>query len=417
MRTKGLVRLTVLAAVALVAAVLAAPAMAAPGDDFTCRSSAASISLLGSAPLEPVVANNAQDPCRSEDKSNNDPTEAGTATVGALQAQTVATDDGVVATARAADLVVNLGGVLVGVEGINAEAAYSCATGIPVGRSSSNVAKVTILGGEINLPEAGKPATIDLGAVLKIHLNKRTVVGTRIVQQAVVIESALLNTKIVLAEAAVDSKGKCPAGSGTPTTPQSTGGQTIFLPSPYVAGLNTGGIVPGSCVSEPKTIRVRGRGIAEVRFTLDGKRIKTVRNSQDSSITVDPSKLGVGSHRLKAVVIYQRKVVKNKTLSVVFRICAPSDVDVPLTSVFSKCVVVKVTASRAGKVFVGVYSGKQSRRAFGQKLLTFTAPGSKTICMPVPKRARNFDPRTTRAFAVAVVRINGKIVTRPIQVA
>jgi hypothetical protein len=415
--SKGLLRLLVMAAVAMVAAAVAAPAMAAPGDAFSCRATAASIALLGGAPLEPVVANNPQDPCRSEDKSNADPTQAGTASVGALQAQTVAADDGVIASARAADLVVNLGGVLVGVEGINATAAYSCSTGTPVGTSSSNVAKVTILGGEINLPDPSKPAKIDLGAVLTIYLNKRTVVGTRIVQQAVVIESKLLNTTIVLAEAAVDSKGQCPAGSGTPTTPQSTGGQTIFLPSPYVAGINTGGFVPGACVSEPKTIRVRGRGIKQVQFSLDGKRVKTVNGSQDSSYTIDPDTLSVGSHRLKAVVIYQRRVIKNKTLSLSFRRCAPSGVDVPLTANFGKCVVVKVTASRAGKVFVGVYSGKQSRRAFGQKLLTFTAPGTKSICMPVPNRARNFDPRTTRAFATAVVRINGKIVTRKLQVA
>jgi len=413
--SRGLVRLLVMAAVALVAAAVAAPAMAAPGDAFACRASAASIALLGGAPLEPVVANNQQDPCRSEDKSNGDPTEAGTASVGALQAQTVATDDGVVASARAADLVVNLGGVLVGVEGINAEAAYSCAMGTPVGRSSSTVAKVTILGGEVNLPDPSKPAKIDLGAVLTIHLNKRTVVGSRIVQQAVVIESKLLNTTIVLAEVAVDSKGQCPTGSGTPTTPQSTAGQTIFLPSPYVAGLNTGGIVPGACVSGTRTIRVRGRGIKQVQFILDGKRVKTVNGKQDASFTLDPDTLSVGSHRLKAVVVYQRRTIKNKQLSMVFRRCAPSGVDVPLTANFGKCVMVKIAASRAGKVFVGIYSGKQSRRAFGQKLLTFTGPGTKTICMPVPNRARNFDPRTTRAFATAVVRINGKIVTRKIQ--
>jgi hypothetical protein len=406
-----------MAAVAMVAAALAAPAMAAPGDPFSCRASAASIQLLGGSLSEPVVANNAGDPCRSEDQSNGNPNLAGTATVGALQAQTTATDDGVASSARAADLVVSLGGVKIGVEGINAEAAYSCATGVPVGVSSSNVAKLTVLGSVINIPDPSKPLTIDLSPILAIHLNKRTVVGSRIVQQAVVIESKLLNTKIVLAEAMVDSKGQCPAGSGTPTTPQSTGGQTIYLPSPYVAGLNTGGIVPGACVSEPKTIRVRGRGIKQVQFTLDGKRVKTTNNSQDSSFTIDPDTLAVGSHRLKAVVIYQRKVIKNKTLSMAFRRCAPSGVDVPLTSNFGKCVVVKVTASRAGKVFVGVYSGKQSRRAFGQKLLSFTGPGTKSICMPVPNRAKNFDPRTTRAFATAVVRINGKIVTKKIQVA
>jgi hypothetical protein len=407
----------VMAVALAVAATLAAPAMAAPGDAFTCRASAASIQLLGGALSDPVVANNPGDPCRSQDASNGNPNFAGTATVGALQAQTVATDDGVAATARTADLVVTLGGVKIGVEGINAEASYSCATGVPVGASSSNVAKLTVLGGVINLPDPSKPVTIDLSPLLAIHLNKRTVVGSRIVQQAVVIESKLLNTRIVLAEAAVDSKGQCPAGGGTPTTPQSTGGQTIFLPSPYVAGLNTGGVTPGACVTEPKTIRVRGRGIREVRFSLDGKLVKTVKGKQDSSFTVDPAKLGVSSHRLKAVVMYQRKVIKNKTLTLTFRVCAPSGVDVPLTSNFGKCVIVKVTATRAGKVFVGVYSGKKSRRAFGQKLLNFTGPGTKSVCMPVPNRAKNFDPRTTRAFATAVVRINGKIVTKKIQVA
>jgi hypothetical protein len=407
----------IMAAVAMVAATLAAPAMAAPGDAFTCRASAAQIQLLGGSLTEPVVANAAGDPCRSQDASNGNPNLAGTATVGALQAQTAATDDSAAASARAADLVVTVGGIKIGVEGINSQAAYSCATGVPVGSSSSTVAHLNVLGIEVDIPDPSKPITIDLSPVLAIHLNKRTVTGSRIVQQAVVIESKLLNTKVVLGESIVDSKGVCPAGAGTPTTPQSTGGQTIFLPSPYVAGLSTGGIVPGSCVSEPKTIRVRGRGIKQVQFNLDGKRVKTVNNSQDSSFTLDPDKLSVGSHRLKAVVIYQRKIVKNKTLSMTFRRCAPSGVDVPLTSNFGKCVVVKVTASQAGKVFVGIYSGKQSRRAFGQKLLTFTGPGTKSLCMPVPNRAKNFDPRTTRAFATAVVRINGKIVTKKIQLA
>jgi hypothetical protein len=233
----------------------------------------------------------------------------------------------------------------------------------------------------------------------------------------VVIDSALLNTRVVLGEATVDTKGICSKAGVGVGTPGATEPKTIFVTVPgSVAGLNTGGLIPGSCLTKEKEIRVRGRGIRQVQFFLDGKRVKTVNRSQDSRYKLDPDKLALGPHRLRAVVVYQNRAIKNKTLNLAFQRCGPSGVDVPLTAQFGKCVNMRITAVRPGKVFVALYSGRDSVRAFGQKLITFTAPGTKTICLRVPNRAKNFNPRTTRLFATAVVRINGKVTTRVIQI-
>jgi hypothetical protein len=67
-----------------------------------------------------------------------------------------------------------------------------------------------------------------------------------------------------------------------------------------------------------------------------------------------------------------------------------------------KCVNVRVTATQPARVLVAIYSGTKSARVFGQKVVRFTAPGTKFACVRVPFRAKTFDVRTPVRIAIAV---------------
>jgi hypothetical protein len=66
----------------------------------------------------------------------------------------------------------------------------------------------------------------------------------------------------------------------------------------------------------------------------------------------------------------------------------------------SKCVRVLVASTKPARVLVTIFSGRRSVRLFGQRLVTFAAPGRKVTCILVPRRARTFNVRTPLSFAV-----------------
>jgi hypothetical protein len=83
-------------------------------------------------------------------------------------------------------------------------------------------------------------------------------------------------------------------------------------------------------------------------------------------------------------------------------IVAPGTVS--LTSLTrSKCVLVKVASSRPARILVSIFSGRLSRRLFGQKRVVFTAPGRQRVCIPVPFRAHTFNLRTRLNVALGYV--------------
>ncbi len=66
----------------------------------------------------------------------------------------------------------------------------------------------------------------------------------------------------------------------------------------------------------------------------------------------------------------------------------------------SRCVLVKVSATEPSRVLATIFSGKRSKRLFGQKLVVFTSPGSRRTCIPVPKNAKTINLRTSLGFAL-----------------
>ncbi len=89
----------------------------------------------------------------------------------------------------------------------------------------------------------------------------------------------------------------------------------------------------------------------------------------------------------------------------------------------TKCVNVKVSVTEPARVLVEIFSGPKSRRLFGQKIVAFTAPGTKYACVRVPFRAKTFDPRAPAGIRLAVRKGNtsgrqgppAKVVTRDIR--
>jgi hypothetical protein len=399
---------------------LAGPAAAASGSRFSCRASAARVILLGGSPLEPVVANAANDACASEIRSSGPPQTGGALSLGAAQAATVDQGQGT-ASARVADVGVNLGPTLlplkIGVSGVNASASYACQGAGLVFAGSSQVLGITINGAQINIPDKNAPVDIELGDLLTIHLNQTltTTTGdlTEVTRRAVDIESKLLATQIVLGEARAGVAGNpCAQGASVPT-PTSTQVTVIKVPVPSgsIAGISPG-ITPGACATKPFIVTVRGRGIARTVFSVDGKIVKRVGKTDTPRLALNPATVAIGLHRVKALVSYTNTKIRPKTLSFVFGRCGA---EIPTTAQFGKCVNVRITNTRPGKVFVGVFSGPKSVRVFGGHLYTFTAAGTRIVCLKIPLKARSAHLRTTRTFTVAI-RVGGTRSVRTIRV-
>jgi hypothetical protein len=410
-----------LAAMAASIALAAAGPASAAGDRFSCRASTARVILLGSAPLEPVLANDANDPCKSETRSGTPPQSGGAVSVGAAQAQTVGTPTQGSASARVADVGVNLGPTLlplqIAVEGINAQSSYFCQGTTLAFAGGSQVAAISINGAKIAIPDPTAPLDIDLGPILTVHLNQ-TVVShsgdlTEVTKRAVFIESKLLATQIALGEARAGVAGNPCVGAGAVPVPSPGTVTTIRVPVPSgsIAGLSPG-IVPGACASKPFTVTVRGRGIARTVFSVDGKTVAAVGKNNTPSFQIDPAKVAIGLHKVRALVTYLDKNVRPKTLNFVFGRCGAV---IPSTAQFGKCANVRITNTSPGKVFVALRSGPASVRLFGGHLYNFTSPGTRVVCIKIPLRAKNATLGTTRKFTVAV-KVGGRNFIRTIRV-
>jgi hypothetical protein len=400
----------------------AGSAGAATGDRFSCRASAARVILLGSPALEPILANDPNDPCVSETRSGTPPASGGAVAVGAAQAQTVGSPLTGAASARVADVGVNLGATLlpltIAVEGVNAQSSYFCQGTTLAYSGASQVAGISINGLKINIPDPSAPLDIDLGDILVVHLNQTVVTKngdlTEVTKRAVFIESKLLATQIALGEARAGVAGNpCAAAAVTPPVPGPGTVTTIRVPVPSgsIAGISPG-IVPGACATKPFTVTVRGRGIARTVFSVDGKTVAAVGKNNSPSFVLDPAKVGIGLHKVRAVTTFLDTKVRPKTLNFVFGRCGAV---IPSTAQFGKCANIRITNTRPGKVFVALRSGPKSVRLFGGHLFNFTAPGTRVVCIKIPLRAKNATLGTTRNFTVAV-KIGGRNFIRTIRV-
>lgn len=122
----------------------------------------------------------------------------------------------------------------------------------------------------------------------------------------------------------------------------------VIPPNPLgqtVAGVEQGGVAPGQlvagaritpgrarligpagCVSRAFHARIKGTKVAKVVFTLDGKRIKTLRRTnfrKTFAVRLDPRKMRIGVHRLVATVTFQKGTgSKAKKFRLSFQRCA-----------------------------------------------------------------------------------------------
>jgi hypothetical protein len=82
-------------------------------------------------------------------------------------------------------------------------------------------------------------------------------------------------------------------------------------------------LAPTGCAARSFNASVRGAGIAKVVFTLDGRKVKTVRSGGRFVARVNPQRLRIGVHRLVATVQFTASShAKTRTLRVSFQRCA-----------------------------------------------------------------------------------------------
>jgi hypothetical protein len=81
---------------------------------------------------------------------------------------------------------------------------------------------------------------------------------------------------------------------------------------------------PSGCVHRAFHATVRGRSISSVRFFVDGRLVKRLRGQRASySVTVRPSRLGFGRHRVVARVRFvSGSGTTPRRLRLTFRRCA-----------------------------------------------------------------------------------------------
>lgn len=117
-----------------------------------------------------------------------------------------------------------------------------------------------------------------------------------------------------------------PADPGQTTAPTTESQQAA--PEQLVLGERIGAVrarlfAPTGCLSRTFSARVRGAGIASVTFTLDGRKIKTVRTKAGFVARVSPTRLSIGIHRLVATVKFTASShAKSRTLRASFQRCA-----------------------------------------------------------------------------------------------
>jgi hypothetical protein len=81
------------------------------------------------------------------------------------------------------------------------------------------------------------------------------------------------------------------------------------------------------------------------------------------------------------------------------RVTAPSQISLRSLRT-SRCIKVVARSRKPARVLVTIFSGRRSIRVFGQKDVIYRRPGTKIVCIPVPRRAHTFNIRTPLRFAV-----------------
>lgn len=131
----------------------------------------------------------------------------------------------------------------------------------------------------------------------------------------------------------VSAASSTPPTPGTPGTPANATGVPVCTEPPgpapaggEICGAGTARVIGASgCQNKPFSVKVSGTQVATVVFTLDGRRIATLRKRNRGrfySVTISPARLKIGTHRVLAKTTFTKKsATKPKTLRVVFSRC------------------------------------------------------------------------------------------------
>jgi len=309
---------------ATVALALPAAASAAPvNSGFSCRASAARVALTGLPVIEPFVANKADVPCRADTANVLTPTTIGPLMVNAVNVMTSQTPgqlgsatlpDG--SNAAASSSVTNpaltLGALMVRADVLTASAAFTCKAGSPVASSAGQVVGLTVNGQAITVPP-GDNVTIPLGPLGTLVLNQvDTSQPGRIIRRAVALQTPA--GSVVISEAIADITGNPCAAAQTPVAHIPRGTAQLVVTPPSARNR----IAAGRCVRS-FTATVRGRSIARVVFSLNGRVIRTVTRAPFSTrVLARP-----GRNRLTARVTFlAASRTRARTLALRFTGCA-----------------------------------------------------------------------------------------------
>lgn len=308
--------LLVLSAV-LLGLVMPSAASAASSGSFSCRASAARITLAGGTvpTIEPFVANNADTPCAADSQNVLTPTTVGPLTVNAVNVATATTPQ----TANASSTVTNptvtigSGALVVHADVVSATAGYRCVNGTPQPNTSGQVVALTINGNAITIPP-GTNVTVPLGPLGTLVLNQVLTSSTMVVRRAVSLTTPL--GTVVLSEATADLSGTPCASSSTAGTGASKGTAHLVVTPAAAARL----IGANRCVSSRFNAAVVGTEISRVVFSVDGKQV-AIRSSSPYRVSIDPTP---GHHVLTARVTFlPASNTAARTLRLRFTGCPP----------------------------------------------------------------------------------------------
>jgi len=383
---------------------------AAPDGRFSCRASAVRIVLLG-IPFEPVVANPAGDPCTTAIAGGPPAGPASLLTIAGARAETNA-DGG--ATADVADVDIGLlPGLDISLHGLHSGNADGCSAvaGTPV----SPLPGLRINGVEVLLPDPGAPIELNLGLVA-IHLGQVQVAAhgdlTEVTSRAAVVESPLLATQVVLAETVVGKAGNpcLDVTPSAPSPPPPPPPPPIAPPNPFgpVAGI-VATVSAGGCAGRPFVASVVGREIAGIALSLDGHVVRRAGAVNIASLRLDPARLRLGVHRLRAVVRFTGGA-RPTTSRFAFVRCGAL---IPGVAQAGRCLRIRVSAGR-GEAVAAAAAGPGDTRLVARRLAaSFTRPSTRSLCLVIPSRALGA-PLRARTVRVTV-RVGGRRFARGVR--
>jgi hypothetical protein len=291
-------------AIAVTSLSLGAPAGAQDESAFSCRASAARVTV-GPSTTEPIRANAGEAPCSSQSSAVVSETTAGPVTAQAVAAFTSRTPAGAGALASIAKGTAVLGPLTVSVEIAVAEASAACVGTSPKLSGKSRVVGVTVNGNPITLPPGDAPAEIPLGPLGTIFLNHEAADAARLVRRAVWVSSPA--GEAVFGEAAAGAKADactptegaamgpaCPTGSTYDPTRnacvirESSSSSTSTVVSQPYGGPSGGTVITlAEARAQFKSLCLKGAGSNYAIVGTSGKDNITGTNAKDRILLLD----------------------------------------------------------------------------------------------------------------------------------